>query len=66
MNNDKAIPNSPTQPWKQWYKPTTEVDSDPLAKPISLGRGNQGSLPQKPRNVDLSQPKSTSSVADPE
>ncbi len=41
------------QPWKEWYKPsaTPSVDPRPVAKSLR-GRG-QGSLPQKPRNVNL-------------
>jgi hypothetical protein len=49
-----------SQPWKRWYKAETSLDVKPLDKPISLGYARQGSLPQKPRQVDLSNMKTTS------
>lgn len=33
-------------------------DVNPLERPVSLGRARQGSLPQKPRHVNLSKGKS--------
>ena len=50
----ESAPTSLSQPWKSWYKAETSLDINPLNKPISLGRARQGSLPQKPRQVDLS------------
>ena len=43
-----------SQPWKKWYKAEKSLDINPLNKPISLSHAGQGSLPQKPRKVDLS------------
>lgn len=42
-----------SQPWKKWYKADNSSNANPLQKPISLIRARQGSLPQKPREIDL-------------
>jgi hypothetical protein len=47
------------QPWKAWYNVEKSFDVKPLEKPISLGRARQGSLPQQPRQVDLSEIKTS-------
>ncbi len=53
------------QPWKEWFKADERADVNPLNKPVSLGRARQGSLPQKPRQVDLSaEKKSKTPVTD--
>lgn len=41
------------QPWRAWYKPGKGMDVNPLAEPKSLTGKGQGTLPQKPRQVDL-------------
>jgi hypothetical protein len=48
------------QPWKEWFVAEKRLDVNPLDKPVSLGRARQGSLPQKPRQVDLSKEKKKS------
>lgn len=45
------------QPWKKWFMAEKRLDLNPLDAPVSLGRPRQGSLPQKPRQVDLSKEK---------
>lgn len=48
------------QPWKNWYEPEKNLDYsvwNPLANAVCLSGGSQGAMPQKPREVDLSQPK---------
>ncbi|KAK1771979.1 hypothetical protein QBC33DRAFT_555141 [Phialemonium atrogriseum] len=51
-------PNSSLkQPWKAWYKTGESKDANPLSKLKSIcGRG-QGSIPQRPRQVDLTAEK---------
>jgi hypothetical protein len=45
-----------SQPWKAWYQ--ANPDCNPLAMGTSLACGlEQGALPQKARQVDLSKPK---------
>lgn len=50
------------QPWKAWYKASNSPNFNPLSKAVSLGLGAQGSFPQKPRQVDLSQKKESVAV----
>jgi len=50
------------QPWKEWFMAEKCLDVNPLDKPVSLGRARQGSLPQKPRQVDLSKEKKKSEI----
>jgi hypothetical protein len=57
------------QQWKAWYKPIEKSDAsawNPLDKPVALNGRQQGGLPQKPRQVDLSKPKDFPDTEKPE
>ena len=60
-NNVMEPSTSLKQPWKEWFKVEKNLNVRPLENPVNLGRARQGSLPQKPRNVDLSAEKTKAS-----
>jgi hypothetical protein len=46
------------QPWKAWYKKMDAKDTiDQFSDPKPINGRTQGSLPQKPRQVDFSAEK---------
>ncbi|KAF2259244.1 hypothetical protein CC78DRAFT_586155 [Lojkania enalia] len=51
---DSKVSSSLSQPWKSWYTPANRTGLNPLVNPKPLNGKGQGSLPRKPRHVDLS------------
>jgi hypothetical protein len=45
------------QPWQEWYTPVKDFNYCPRKYAITSRGSGQGSIPQKPRNVDLSKEK---------
>jgi hypothetical protein len=53
INTTKPCEATLAQPWKAWYKPQEDFNTEPLQQAIKLDHVAQAGLPQKPRQIDL-------------